>query len=314
MGKIVVTMGDPAGIGTEIILKSLNKLADPSELILIGNSEIFSRAKKICGIKLPKTIEFIDIPYDTSGIINGIENKFGGELSYLCLKKACELVNKNVVRGIVTAPVSKNALHMAGHNFSGQTEILEQELGKNNQKAQMLFVAGKLKILLLTRHIPLKSVSESITAKKIIETAKIFNVELIKKFKISSPKLAMCALNPHGGENGILGDEEITTINPAIEVLKTNGLDIAGSFSTDALLGKAVKEYTSPDFDGYIACYHDQALPAIKSLGLEKVLNVTIGLKVLRVSPSHGTAFDIAYKNLANYKGMLRAIDFLMRM
>lgn len=313
MGKIAVTMGDPAGIGAEIILKSLNELSDTSKLLLIGNREIFSRTEKISDIKLPKAVEFIDIPFDTSKIINGTENEYSGELSYFCLKKACELAKSGQTTSIATAPLSKNALHMAGHNFSGQTEILEQELGSNRQKAQMLFIADKLRILLLTRHIPLKCVSESITREKIEEVVKTFNDELVNKFKISAPRLAMCALNPHAGENGILGDEEITVINPALSSLNENGINIMGAYSADTLLGKAVKNYSNPDFDGYIACYHDQALPAIKSLGLENVLNVTIGLNTLRVSPSHGTAFDIAYKDMANHKSMLNSIKFLQR-
>lgn len=314
MGKIAVTMGDPAGIGPEIILKALNDLTDTSKLIIIGSKGVFLRAEKITGISLSNSIDFFDIPFDISKIMFGKENEFSGELSYRCLEKACELANHGYVQSIATAPLSKNALHLAGHDFSGQTEILEKELANNEQKAQMLFVAGNLRILLLTRHLALKDIPRNITKDRIIETTEIFNRELKNRFNINSPKLAMCALNPHAGENGILGDEEIKTINPSIITLQNLGVDISGAYSADTLLGKAVRHFNQPDFDGYLACYHDQALPAIKSLGIENVLNVTIGLKTLRVSPSHGTAFDIAYQNKANHKSMLNSINFLMRM
>ena len=152
-----------------------------------------------------------------------------------------------------------------------------------------------------------------ITKENIISTTQILQKELINKFKIKTPKISLCALNPHAGENGILGDEEIKVMVPTILELQKMGIVISGPYSADTLIGKAVKNNISPDFDAYIACYHDQALPAIKSLGLDKVLNITIGLNVLRSSPSHGTAFDIAYQNKANYQSMLNAMSFLMQ-
>ena len=145
MGKIAITMGDPAGIGAEIILKALNELADTSELMIIGNREIFSRAEKISQVSLKSDIGFLDIPFDTDKIINGVENEYSGELSFQCLKKACELANSNVISGIATAPLSKNALNMAGHNFSGQTEILEYELGEKKTKGRNGFCSKKFK-------------------------------------------------------------------------------------------------------------------------------------------------------------------------
>ncbi len=310
MKKIAITMGDPAGIGAEIILKALQKV-DCKGLLLIGNSEIFEKNEKLLGLKLPNNLEFLNIDYDSSKISPAIESKYGGELSYLCLKKACDMANTGEIGAIATAPLSKNALHLAGYNYSGQTEILQENLSKDDDKAQMLFVADKLKVLLLTRHVALRQVPKYVTKQNIVETLRIFDKELKEKFKIKTPSIAMCALNPHAGENGILGEEEITEINPAIELLQQEGVNMKGAYSADTLLSKAVKNYQNPDFDAYVACYHDQGLCAIKSLGLENVLNITIGLKVLRSSPSHGTGFDIAYKNLANYESMLNSILFL---
>lgn len=310
MKKIAVTMGDAAGIGPEIILKSFRKITDVSKYILIGNRKIFEANENLCNIKLPDELEFIDINYDISTIQPQIESADSGKLAYLCLKKACDMANDNEIKQIATAPLSKNALHLAGLHYSGQTEILQECLANNSNEAQMLFVADNLKILLLTRHVALAEIPSLITRENISLTTKILNKELKNKFGIDNPKIAMCALNPHAGENGVLGREEIDIINPVIEELRSNGVDFNGTFSADTLIGKAVKNYKNPDYDAYIACYHDQALPAIKALGLDKVLNVTIGLKVLRVSPSHGTAFDIAYQNKADYMSMLNAMSF----
>ena len=311
--KIAVTMGDAAGIGPEIIIKAL-QYVDVSRLLLIGNRDVFNKNEEILGIYLPENLEFLNIDYDISKIICGKENAYSGELAYLALKKACDLAKENKIVSIATAPLSKNAMHLAGLNYSGQTEVLQKELAQNDNQAQMLFVAENLRILLLTRHIALKDIPAKITPENIMKTVEILNSELISKFKIKTPKIAMCALNPHAGENGILGDEEINVINPSILKIQQKGIDIEGGFSADTLLGKAVLNFDMPKYDAYIACYHDQALPAIKSLGLDKVLNITIGLSVLRSSPSHGTAFDIAYKNQADFRSMLNSIKFLQNL
>ena len=313
MQKIAITMGDPAGIGPEIILKAL-QYVDVSNLLLIGNRDVFEKNEKICGIKLPENLEFFNIEYNASRIKQGIECACSGELSYLALKTACDFVNQGKVSSIATAPLSKNALSLAGYNYSGQTEILQKELGDNEHSAQMLFVAESLKILLLTRHLPLRDVAANITRENIINTFLILNAELKTKFKCPVPKIAMCALNPHAGENGLLGFEEIEIIDPAIQELRRKGVNAEGAFSADTLLGKAINEYKNAPYDAYVACYHDQALPAIKAIGLDKVLNITIGLKALRSSPSHGTAFDIAYQNKADYRSMLNAINFLQNL
>ncbi len=298
MQKIAITMGEPDGIGSEIILKALQDF-DCKNFILIGNKKVFEKTEKICSLKLPK-IEFINI-----------EGSSNGEIAYLCLKKACDLANEGKIKGIATAPLSKFSLKEAGYNYSGQTEILSKELSDNDE-AQMLFCAKNLKILLLTRHLPIKDVPNAITQEKIIKVVKILDRELKGKFNIKNPKIAICALNPHAGENGMLGREEIDTFIPALTELKKEGINITNPISADSLLGKAVKNAQNPEYDAYIAAFHDQALPCIKSLGMEEDFNVTIGLKVLRVSPSHGTATDIAYKNCASYGSMHNTIQYLL--
>ncbi len=298
MQKIAITMGEPNGIGSEIILKSLQDF-DCNNFVLIGNKKVFDKTEKICSLKLPD-IEFINI-----------EGSSNGEIAYRCLKKACDLVKEGKVKGIATAPLSKFSLKEAGYNYSGQTEILSEELSAEDE-AQMLFCAKNLKVLLLTRHLPIKAVPDAITQEKIIKTVKILDRELKEKFSIKNPKIAICALNPHAGENGMLGTEEIEVFMPALTKLRKEGINITNPLSADFLLGKAIKNTQNPEYDAYVASFHDQALPCIKSLGMGEVLNVTIGLKVLRVSPSHGTASDIAYKNCASYESMHNTIQYLL--
>ncbi|MFA6989608.1 MAG: 4-hydroxythreonine-4-phosphate dehydrogenase PdxA [Candidatus Gastranaerophilaceae bacterium] len=316
--KIAITMGDPSGIGPEIILKALFNLdIDLEKICIIGNRKIFAEEEKRTFITLPEHINFIDIPFDISKLQIGKESKYSGELSYLCLEKACKMVLNSEINGIVTAPVSKNAINEAGHNYNGQTEILEKFLGQNNKnKAEMLFatVWGGLKVFLATRHIRLKDVSTMLSAESLIESIKILNTALKEDFYLKSPKIFVCGLNPHSGENGLLGSEEKEIIIPAINKLKSLGIDIKGPFPADTLFAKAAKAYLNNEdlpCDCYVACYHDQGLIPMKVLAMDKAINVTIGLSVLRTSPSHGTAFDIAGKNQANYQSMLESIKLL---
>jgi 4-hydroxythreonine-4-phosphate dehydrogenase len=313
--KIAITIGDPVGIGPEIIIKALNSLPDSSKYLLIGNKDIFAKTAESINVKIPENVEIIDIPCDLSGINVGQDGIESGRLSFYALKKACELANSKEIRAIVTAPLSKKAINMAGFNFSGQTEILQKYLATDRglkNKAEMLFVSKDFRVLLLTRHIKLSSVSESLKSDSIIETINALNNSLIKDFKVSKPRLAICGLNPHAGEDGLIGNEEKETLIPVINELKQKfNIDIEGPFPADTLWVKAAKPYLNDQkqpYDAYIACYHDQGLIPIKLLAMDSTVNVTINLPVIRTSPAHGTAFDIAGKNIANYSSMLHAI------
>ena len=303
MNKIAITTGDPNGIGAEITIKALNKLNLPSDkVILISNKEILNFYGN-----LNTKYEIIEIPFYAKDIKIGQLTKEAGEFSFISLKKACEINPK----AIVTAPVSKEALHLAGHKYNGQTEILQKFLSKNNQLAEMLFVAGDFRVLLLTRHCALKDIQ---LTKEIVIT-KIENLaqSLKTRFNIKKPKLALCGFNPHAGENGILGSEEIDILIPAVKELQKSGIDITMPLPADTLFVNAAKAYLNPNektqiYDCYIANYHDQGLIPIKTVAAEKTVNTTIGLDIIRTSPGHGTAFDIAGKNLANPTSMIEAI------
>ena len=295
MNKIAITTGDPNGIGAEITVKALNKLDIPTEkIILISNKKILDYYGK-----LKKDYEILEIPYNAN-IECGKLTKESGEFSFQSVKKACKINAK----AIVTAPVAKNALYLAGHKFNGQTEILQKFLAHDNQLAEMLFVAGKFRVLLLTRHVPLKeiNISKELVIEKISNLKKFFAEHL----NIQNPKFALCGFNPHSGEEGILGREEIDILIPAAKELRKKGINITNPLPADTLFVKAL------DYDCCIANYHDQGLIPIKTVAGIKTVNMTIGLDIIRTSPGHGTAFDIAGKNIADETGMIEAIKAVL--
>lgn len=315
--KIGITLGNPNSIAPEIIIKALNSMDLPeNKVVLIGNRIIFDFYEKNLGLKIEKNYEIIEIPFDINDLKIGKDTKEAGEFSFKTIEKACELAKNGEIHSIVTAPVSKYGLHIAGHKYSGQTEIIEKFLAKPWQKAQMLFVLGDVRILLLTRHVALSEVPKLIKKDLIFSEIKSLTYSLKSKFKIDAPKLALCSLNPHAGENGLFGREEIEEYYPAIEELKKENILIEGPFPSDGLfanLAKTLKSSKIPDYDCYIASYHDQGLIPVKLLGMDNTVNTTIGLDVIRTSPAHGTAFDIAGKNMASYQSMACAIELALQ-
>lgn len=302
--KIAILTGDPNGIGAEITIKALNALNLPTkDIVIISNQKILN---KYGGVNLGtiSNYELISIDYDGK-IEPGVISAEAGDFSFRALEKACEIKPKF----IVTAPTSKEAMHLAGHEFNGQTEVLEHFLAKAGQKAEMLFVANDFRVLLLTRHVALKDVK--IPKELVLEKVERLRSYFQNKLNINKPSFALCALNPHAGENGVIGTEEIDEIIPAVEALRMRGINITNPMPADTLFINGVQKYLTSDkmpYDCYIACYHDQGLIPIKSVASKKTVNMTIGLDVIRTSPSHGTAFDIAGKNMANPDSMIEAI------
>lgn len=297
--KIAITTGDINGIGMEITIKALNELNLPEDkVVIITNENIFKSYNP------EKNYEIINIDYNGEPEYGKL-TKESGEFSFQALKKACEIKPKT----IVTAPVSKEALHLAGHKFNGQTEVLEHFLAHDGQKAEMLFISRGFNVLLLTRHCALKDIN--ITKELIIEKTKRLADFFKKHFNNSNPKFALCSLNPHAGEGGILGTEEENIIKPAVKELRARGIDITNPLPSDTLFIEAGKNYLNgkpAPYDCYIAMYHDQGLIPIKTIAGAKTVNTTIGLDIIRTSPSHGTAFDIAGKDIADPTSMIEAI------
>ncbi|MFI3300658.1 MAG: 4-hydroxythreonine-4-phosphate dehydrogenase PdxA [Candidatus Gastranaerophilales bacterium] len=306
--KIFITTGDFNGIGAEIVIKALNKLNLPSKnVVLISNKKILDFYGG-----LNNDYDIIEVPFE-----GGIEPKKlcdkSGEFSFKSLKIACELVKKEQNCAIVTAPVAKNALYLAGHKFNGQTEVLESFLAHDLQHAEMLFVADDFRVLLLTRHCAINQINlnEKIIIDKIINLDKFFKTQ----YCISSPRFALCGFNPHAGEDGILGNEENDILIPAVKKLNQLGINITMPKPADALFMQAGKYYLNNDkmpYDCYISNYHDQGLVAIKSIAQDKCVNMTIGLDVIRTSPVHGTAFDIAGDDIADETSMIEAIKAVL--
>ena len=312
MNKIAITLGDPNGISPEITIKALNFLDLPQDkVVLIANKEILDYYNEEFDLSLEKDYEIIEVPYRKEDIKIGEETEAAGEFSFRSLVKACNLATNQEIDAIVTAPVSKNAMKMAGHNYSGQTEVIEQYLAQIHQNAEMIFVCDKFSVFLMTRHIALKDVPEKIKKDFIIRKIEKLEKSLKLQLGISNPKIAICSLNPHASENGMFGDEEINEIIPAVEELKVRGINIEGPFPSDALFTKCATEECN--YDCYVAMYHDQGLIPIKLMERDNSVNTTIGLDVLRTSPAHGTAFDIAGKNVANETSMIKAIELAIK-
>ncbi len=298
--KIAITTGDPNGIGAEIVIKSINKLnLSPKDFVIISNDKVLETNNYN-----RKDIEIINLPYD-SEINTGKDSAASGDFSFRQLETACKLQPKR----IVTAPVSKNAMHLAGHFYNGQTEVLEHFLAKNGEKAEMLFICNDFRILLLTRHIAIKDIK--ITKKMLITKIKCLQNFFKNYTKIKTPKFGLCGLNPHCGENGVIGNEELEIIKPAIKELRNSKINISDPVSADIILSNALLKALSQEkqpYDCYIAMYHDQGLIPMKAAGRNNVVNTTIGLPIIRTSPAHGTAYDIAGKGIADEGSMIAAI------
>lgn len=318
MKKVVITYGDINGIGFEIMVKALNKLnLHSNEVMLVGAPEVFDFYREKYNLTLINKYELAEVTVAPGALEIGAENLLSGEHCFRCLQKACELVNGNKVLNIVTAPVSKRALNLAGHNYSGQTEVIEHFLAKKDEKSEMLFVTGDFRMLLLTRHVPLGAVAASISKDMIIDKITRLNKVLQEKFEIKRPKIALLALNPHAGENGLLGTEEQKIIKPAIRALNEIGCDVVGPLVADAAFAEFGKYYFAGKhlpYDCYVSMYHDQGLIPVKLLASDLAVNTTIGLSSIRTSPSHGTAYNIAGKNEARYSSMIAAIQLALKL
>jgi len=307
---LCITLGDPLGIGPEITVRTLDFLQKKKiniNFIVIGSKKAFHKACDNLNInkKLKYIKEFID--YDENIDFLNKPSVVGGSISYKSICKAAELFKNKIVQAIVTAPISKESLHLAGHKFDGHTGLLGSLF---NIEEPYLMLANKVfSTLHVTCHKSLLEAIKLITKEKIVKVIDIGHKHMLKINK-TEPRIAVCGLNPHAGENGIFGSEEINEIIPAVELLKKKGLNIVGPISPDIIFREAVKK----KFDLVIANYHDQGHIPVKLLYFDQSVNVTLGVPFIRTSVDHGTAFDIAYKNKASSKNMLTAIFYALKM
>ncbi len=322
--KIIISIGDPAGIGPEVILKALSKIDFQRGIqpLLIGCKTTLKdtysklKAKGVKELINPENLEIYDIPCQEK-IVLGQSNIASGKASFTWLAKATQLMLEKKGKALITAPIAKHAWHQAGHDYPGQTELLG-ELSKV-KKPSMLFTAKsphngwRLNTLLATTHIPLLEVPKQLSPELIISKLNVL-LDFCQRFK-KYPKLAIAGLNPHAGEKGQLGSEEIDWIIPTLENWKAKHPNILldGPMSPDICWISASKAWESKNNvdapDGILALYHDQGLIPVKIIAFEKAVNTTLGLPFIRTSPDHGTAFDIAGKGIACYQSMLSALE-----
>ncbi len=307
---ICITLGDPLGVGSEITVKTLDFLQKKNiniNFIVIGSKQAFYKACENLNInnKLINIKKFIDFN-DQVEFLNR-PSITGGSISYKSICKAAELYKNKIVKAIVTAPISKESLHLAGHKFDGHTGLLGFLF--HVEEPYLMLANKKFSTLHVTYHKSLKEAIKLIKKEKIIDVINIGYNHMLKINKIR-PRIAVCGLNPHAGENGIFGSEEINEIIPAIEHFKKKGMNIVGPISPDTIF----REANQNKFDLVIANYHDQGHIPVKLLYFDQSVNVTLGVPFIRTSVDHGTAFDIAYKNKASAKNMLTAILYALKM
>lgn len=298
-----ITMGDPSGIGSIIIHKAIHKLNDLIDFVVIGDRWVFEQAQSAKACKAQNLI-FIDL-----NNVSRKNFKFGkisaeyGRASVEYLNKALELIKRKKIDCLVTCPISKEAINMAGFNFPGHTEYLAQ--CTNTKNFLMMLLNKRLKITLVTRHISLKEVPLKLNKDKIYKTVLLTYRSLKELFSIRNPRIVVCGLNPHASDNGLIGNEENRIIKPALSILRKRIKHIYGPLSSDVAILKASQK----EYDCVVTMYHDQALIPLKLLDSQTGVNITCGLPFIRTSPLHGTAFDIANNYaLTNPSSLIEAI------
>lgn len=322
--RIGVTMGDPAGIGPEVVLKAV---AEPEVLaacvpVVVGDAQLLAhQARKLdlsCGYEIVRRGESFPAELDGPVIYHldnvrpdiepGVESGEAGRAAAEYIEAAVELCAAGHVDAISTAPINKRALFLGGYSFPGHTEFLAHLT--RTEECAMAFVAANLRIVLISTHVPLAEAIRLVRKERIVRVVRLAEREL-RRWGIARPRLAVAALNPHGAEGGLFGVEESAEIIPAVEACREGGgMDVSGPYSADTVFLRAARG----EFDAVISCYHDQAMIPVKCLSFGEAVNVTMGLPFIRTSVDHGTAFDIAGRGVAEHSSMVAAITLAARL
>jgi 4-phospho-D-threonate 3-dehydrogenase / 4-phospho-D-erythronate 3-dehydrogenase len=312
---IALTLGDPAGIGPEIIVKAFQDelLSIDTRVLVIGDAETLKRTAKeiapeilIHSVTSPEEgwyqtciIDVMDLNNVPEGLPIGKPSAEGGKASYEAIQKAVELALKDEVAAITTCPINKQSLHLAGHSFPGHTELLGHLTDSKNPSLMM--EGNSLRAVLVTTHLPLDQVKSQITEEKVLQSIRQTN-DWLKKHVTEIPSIAVVGLNPHCGDGGIFGQEETEFILPAIKTAQQEGIQASGPYPADALFQRAASE----KYDAVICMYHDQGMIPLKMNGMG--VNITMGLPILRTSVDHGTAYDIVGRNKASAENLKLAL------
>ena len=318
-------MGDPAGIGPEVIAKALadralTRLCRP---VVVGSRAVMART--IASLKLPLQI----VDFDPTRTVRlkagqvavadalknplptfrmGVAAEVTGAASIDFIKTAVQLAKAGSLDGIVTAPINKEAMNMAGYHYPGHTELLADLT--QTEEFGMMIVGGPLKIMFTTTHVAIHQLSSMLTRERIARAIRLAHLGLTRYFGIARPKIGVAALNPHAGEHGLFGNEEATSIAPAVQEARAAGIKASDPLPADTLFGKAARG----EYDGVVAMYHDQGLIPLKLLAFGTCVNLTVGLPIIRTSVDHGTAYDIAGKGVAEHGSLLEAVKVAARL
>jgi 4-hydroxythreonine-4-phosphate dehydrogenase len=323
---IAITLGDPSGIGPEVVIKSFldSEIFSTCRPLVIGSAAILERAKFILGKQALLPIEGIQTPslgtYSPGTIplldlqnITSEESPLGkisansGKAAVEFVKKACDLAMTGQVDAIVTAPLNKEAMNLAGFHYAGHTELLAERTGA--QKITMLLTGGALRVVHVSTHVALEEAIRRVTRQRVIEVIDLAQSACLT-LGITKPRIAVSGLNPHASEDGLFGHQEATEIIPAIAAARARGLDVYGPLPPDTVFLRA----SQGQFDIVVAMYHDQGHIPMKLLAFDSGVNVSLGLPIIRTSVDHGTAFDIAGTGRANPASLLAAIDVAIKM
>ena len=309
--RIAISIGDPAGVGAEIALKALTdkRLSELAEWLVVGDSAALQAAGRTCGIDavaLPSTlIETGDLPIDHTLAFGQLRAEYGlAAIGYV--RRAAELCMSGEADAMVTAPLNKEAVTLSGRTFSGHTEYIAELTGA--KESRMLLVSEKLATVHVSTHIPLERACQ-LDKQRIVRTIQLGN-EALTLMRLKPPRIAVCGLNPHAGEHGLFGAQDEAVIAPAIAEAHALGIDCTGPHSPDTIFVRGIRS----EFDLIVAMYHDQGHIPMKLIDFEGTVNVSLGMPIIRTSVDHGTAFDIAGRNLANADNMKAAMRLAMRM
>lgn len=334
--RIAITMGDPAGIGPEIIVKALAARAAcwgerGIKIVVLGSYQAHRLAAERLGIADPAgliapecpsvswpTVAFLPVRHDTVQIKSGVLSAEAGQFAYDAVRRAVDLAQAGTIDAICTAPLNKEALNLAGHHYSGHTELLADLTGVRS--SVMMLVHDTMRVSHVSTHVALTEAPSRLTTQRLRQTIEL-TVEVLGKLGIAYPRIAVAALNPHAGEGGLFGREDLEITAPLLAVMCAEGFDVTGPVPADSVFVKL----RAGQYDAVVAQYHDQGHIPVKLLGFTvdaatgrwtelSGVNITLGLPIIRTSVDHGTAFDIAGKGIANETSLLEAIDFAARL
>lgn len=315
--KVAITSGDPNGVGMEVIVQALAdlRITEMFTPVIYANPELVKMAKKSVRAEefqynsintaseaIARKVNLVNIWKEKVQFEQGKADKDGGTFAFRSLEMATNDLATNKVDVLVTAPIDKDSINAAGFQFPGHTEYLASMAG--TEQVLMFLVSDVLKIGIVTGHVPLKDVAQGITKERIVTKLRMMSESLVRDFAINSPKIAVLGLNPHAGDNGLLGSEEKDIIIPAIREASEQGIYAFGPYGADGFFGSG----SYKKFDGVLAMYHDQGLAPFKAIAFDNGVNFTAGLPIVRTSPAHGVAYDLAGKGIADASSMRAAI------